>query len=256
MPNQAVVLAGGLGTRLQPAVTGRPKVLANADGRPFLDYLLGYLAAQGLEEIILSTGHLAEQVSAFAGEGRRWGLRLRYCRESKPLGTAGALRLAAERYNLSTFFALNGDTLFAVDLKALWQKHFALKEVIPPVKATLALRAIQPDEAGARGCVRLANDGRIVSFDEKPVQCGDVAQDRRFSANGGVYLLERPALEGIETGQPASLERQVFPRLASQGRLAGMLVDAYFADIGTPQSLAAFEEDLKTKRLGISGLAS
>jgi len=229
-PNVAVVLAGGLGTRLRASIADRPKVLAQAAGRPFLDYVLEYLARQGVREVILCVSYLAEQVKAFAGDGQRWGLVVRYSEERTPLGTGGALRQASVGLS-RPFFALNGDTLFKIDLRKLWEAHTRLEAL-----ATVAI--LRTAEGRVRGCVKLDPDGKIVSFDEKPEQ----AQESLVS--GGVYVLERQALAKILPEQSASLERQVFPRLAAEGQLAGLVCSAYFADIGTPESLSAFEQDV------------
>jgi mannose-1-phosphate guanylyltransferase len=234
-PSTAIILAGGLGTRLRAAVSDRPKVLAPAAGRPFLDYVLAYLAGQGIRQVILSAGYLADQVRSFAGSGKRWGLAVQYAVEETPLGTGGALRLAA-RGLAEPFFALNGDTLFVVDLQSLWKTHTAAGAA-----ATIALL---PVEAGReRGCVALDSGGKILAFDEKPAGAGQAV------VNGGVYVLEPNALETVPEGQPVSIERELFPRLSAQGRLFGQVQHGYFADIGTPQSLAAFEADVLAGRV-------
>jgi NDP-sugar pyrophosphorylase family protein len=259
MPRQAVVLAGGKGARLQAAVSDRPKVLAPASGRPFLDYLMRFLASEGLSDIILATGYMADQVAEFAGDGDRWGLRVHYSREKRPLGTGGALRQACQRYGLREFFALNGDTLFLLNLREMWQRHLRLQQK-PAVKATIALRPIHPAEAVERGCVRLSNDGRIVLFDEKPasrmhLSDGQATPGHGLLSNAGVYILQQSALAQVMPGQKVSLERQVFPQFAERGRLAGFVSDGYFADIGTPESLARFEQDVAANATEISGLA-
>ena len=114
LPDTAILLAGGLGTRLSPMVPDRPKVLAPAAGRPFLDYLLTYLAAQGTQRVILSIGYLAEQIRTFASDGRQWGIEIEYSQEDEPLGTGGALRLASERLTGGAFFALNAVDAFVL----------------------------------------------------------------------------------------------------------------------------------------------
>ncbi len=204
-PSTAIVLAGGLGTRLRAAVSDQPKVLAPAAGRPFLDYVLAYLSAQGVSQVVLSLGYLAQQVKEFAGDGRRWGMEIRYSLEKTPLGTGGALRLAA-RGLASPFFALNGDTLFTADMEALWKTHAA-------VHATATIALLPVKEGKARGCVTLAENRQILSFDEKPTRTGPTL------VNGGVYVLDAAALDSIPDGRPASIEREVFPRLAAEGRV-------------------------------------
>ena len=229
-PTIAVVLAGGLGTRLRAAVADRPKVLAQAAGRPFLYYILNFLARQGLQQVELCVGYLAEKVREFAGDGRAWGLQIGYSQEETPLGTGGALRKASAQME-SPFFVLNGDTLFLVDLSALWLAHCSTQPL-----ATVALLPVQ--DGSGRGCVTLTENGKITSFDEKQPVAGLAL------VNGGVYVLEPGALDSVPTGQPASIEREIFPRLAAKGHLAGQVQPAYFVDIGTPESLLAFEQDL------------
>lgn len=235
IPSTMAVLAGGLGTRLRRVVVDRPKVLAPVAGRPFLDYVLAYLTWQGLREVILCVGHLAEQVQRFAGDGRRWGLQVRYSIEQAPLGTGGALHQVSQALS-RPFFAMNGDTLFLADLQALWKTHLARQAA-----ATLALLPVQDWQS--RGSVTLAEDGTITAFDEKPDQ-GWLADPAPVLVNGGIYVINPGALAFIQPGRAISIEREVFPILADQGRLAGLVQAAYFADIGTPESLAAFEQDL------------
>lgn len=231
MPATALVLAGGFGTRLRQVLPDLPKVLAPVAGRPFLDYVLTYLSNQGIIRAIICTGYLAEQVEAFADEGKRWDLKIDYSRESVPLGTAGALKQASRDLE-GPFIALNGDTLFQADLKALWEAHLHLRAL-----ATVALLPV-PDNIG-RGCVILDANGKILSFDEKP------EQSQPAVINAGVYILEHEALAGVSLGRALSLERQVFPELAAAGKLGGLIQQGYFTDIGTPESLENFEKDIK-----------
>jgi len=247
-PSLALVLAGGLGTRLRPVLADRPKSLAPAAGRPFLHYILDYLKGQGVRRVILCVGYLASQVQDFARHGQDWGLEIGYSVELAALGTGGALRQASAGLN-EPFFALNGDTLFRVDLPALWEQQARLGCL-----ATAALLRVPAGSAetdvSVRGCVRLAEDGHILSFDEKPAGTPHAQTPRRgvstspVLVNGGVYILAPQALAEIPLGQAASIERDVFPHLAARRQLAGLEQSAYFADIGTPESLAAFERDV------------
>jgi NDP-sugar pyrophosphorylase family protein len=243
-----VILAGGFGTRLRAALTDRPKVLAPVAGRPFLDYLLDYLAGQAIHKVILSVGYLADQVRNYAAAGQRWGLELSYAREDAPLGTAGGIKLASQAFE-EPFFALNGDTLFQVELAELWQCFLRLG-----TEAAIALRKVPAGsgEQAARGAVRLLSGEnccrKIVEFTEKPVggnQAERIASEAAEAwTNGGIYVLTPQALAEVPLGQAISIERQVFPALAARGQLAGCQQDGYFMDIGTPESLAAFEQDV------------
>jgi NDP-sugar pyrophosphorylase family protein len=124
------------------------------------------------------------------------------------------------------------------------------------ITATIALRPIGPEEGKVRGCVRQKNDGRIVAFDEKPPTSEISRQGDPLYSNAGIYILKEAALAEVAPGQKVSIEHQVFPRLAKRGLLAGHVSDSYFIDIGTPESLTRFEEDLKSKQLDLSGFPS
>ncbi len=241
-PKVAVILAGGLGSRLRPVVSDLPKSLARVAGQPFLAYLLAYLAEQGIERTILSIGYLGDLVFDFVEEWQRSHSlpRLETVMETVPLGTAGALRLASAGIN-SPFFALNGDTLFKVKLTELWSLHQSLQSSHNNCVATIALLPITSLQA--RGYVNLGSDGKIHSFTEKPSTL-KTYPGRLALINGGVYILEPSALVDVPPNQAMSIERQVFPALAVQGQLGGLVQEAYFADIGTPESLATFEQDL------------
>ncbi len=234
----AIVLAGGFGTRLRPLLSDRPKVLAPAAGLPFLHYTLTYLASQGIDEVILSIGYLADQVRAYAGTGSSWGINVKYVEENFPLGTGGAARLASAGL-LEPFLVINGDTLFLVDIASLNQAH---SRVGTP--ATLCLRLMADIEV--RGQVEIDAAGMIRNFNEKPQKQGPAL------ANGGIYLFDPGFLDLIPENQPASLEKDLFPALAHAGKLSGYIQDAYFCDIGTPESLAAFENDIQTAKVAFS----
>lgn len=242
MPETALVLVGGLGTRLRAVVADRPKPLALAAGKPFLHYVLDYLSHQGIRRVTLCVGYLAQAVREYVRDGQAWGLQAAYSQEQAALGTGGALRQASAGLD-EAFFALNGDTLFRVDLAALWEQHVRAGGL-----ATVALLRVGNKAANSRGWVRYSEDGHILAFDEKPA----LVETQNFAsvlANGGVYVLEPQALADIQPGRAVSIEREVFPRLAAQKALAGYVQEAYFADIGTPHSLAAFERDVLDGKL-------
>lgn len=232
-PSTAAILAGGLGTRLRPVCDGLPKVLAPIAGVPFISFLLEYLAAQDIRQVVLCTGHLGEQISAFVADGQRWGLSVTYSHETVPLGTGGALRQAVDSIS-SPFFALNGDTLCHVDLRALWNRHAQHR-----ADATLTLMEVR--DGHERGCVELDAGDRIVTFREKVQATG------RSLVSAGIYVIEPSALTKIGQGRFVSLEHEVFPALALAGKLFGHLQSEYFADIGTPAALRAFESDVASR---------
>lgn len=223
----AAVLAGGLGTRLRSVVADRPKVLAPVAGRPFLAYLLDQLARAGVPETVLLVGFAAEQVrSAFGGQCG--AMKVAYSAEPEPLGTGGAVRLALPHCRAETVLVLNGDSYCDVDLSAFLAFH---RQHGGPASLALA----QVDNASRFGRVTLDADDRIARFEEKaPVPAPGWI-------NAGVYLFRRPTIESIASGRAVSLEREVFPRLATSQDLFGFRAGSRFIDIGVPESYAAAE---------------
>ena len=232
----AVILAGGLGTRLRSVVADRPKVLAEVHGRPFLAYLLDQLAAAGIRYVVLCTGYLGEQVEAVFGHSYR-DMDIVYSQESLPLGTAGALRLACPFFKSDTVLVMNGDSFCDADLAAFWNWHGEQR-----VPATLLLTQV-PDTT-RYGRVQVGANGRIVSFVEKGHTSG------RGWINAGIYLFTRHLLQTIPPGRSVSIEKESFPRWIDQG-LSGYQSEGRFIDIGTPESYARAEAFFasKNKRL-------
>jgi mannose-1-phosphate guanylyltransferase len=221
---QAIVLVGGMGTRLRPLTETVPKPALTLVDRPFLAYMIEWLAVHGVEEAILACGFLPDALrEALAGEEDRAGIRIRYVAEPEPLGTAGAIRFAADQAGDDLgdrFLALNGDVLADLDLSALTSAHRERG-----ARATIALHPVE--DSAAYGLVRTGPGGEVVEFLEKtgrPVP-GEI--------NAGMYVLERSVLDLIPPGRAVSIERDVFPRLAGDG-LHGLALDGYWMDIGTP----------------------
>lgn len=229
----ALILAGGLGTRLRSVVSQRPKVLAETCGRPFLSRLLDQLTAVGVAEAVLCTGYLGEQVEATFGNSYH-GLRLVYSRETTPLGTGGALREALPLAACDPLLVMNGDSYFQVDLPAYWAYHHA-----HAARATLALARVPDTQRFGR--VTVAEDGRVLAFEEKGSRGGP------GWINAGIYLLARERLAAIPPQGAVSLERQCFPAWIGAG-LYGYAAEGEFLDIGTPESYAAATEFFSSSR--------
>lgn len=219
----AVILAGGVGSRLQSVVSDRPKGLAEVAGRPFLSFLLDQLVAAGARRVVLSTGHLAEQVEAAFGPTWR-GMQVGYSREATPLGTGGGLRLTVAHATTSTLLVMNGDSFCGVDLTAFLRDHAAHGR--PPE----IVLAHQPDTSRF-GRVEQAADGRIVAFHEKRAGSGS------GWINAGIYAVDRGLVAALPADRPVSLEREVFPAWIAHG-LRGFPCHGAFLDIGTPESYA------------------
>jgi mannose-1-phosphate guanylyltransferase len=218
---QALILAGGEGTRLRPLTSTVPKPVVPLVDRPFIRFMLDWLHTHGVDDVVMSCGHLASGVRNVLGDGSAFGLRLRYVEEPRPLGTGGALKFA-EPLLAERFLMLNGDVLTDIDLTAQIEQHERTGAT-----ATLALTPVE--DPSAYGLVRTRKSGEVTEFVEKPAP--DQIDTNNISA--GAYVLERSVLELLEAEQPASIERDVFPRLVGEG-LYGYASDAYWLDIGTP----------------------
>jgi mannose-1-phosphate guanylyltransferase len=202
---QALVLAGGEGTRLRPLTSTVPKPVVPLVDRPFVAFMLDWLRRHGVDDVVMSCGHLAAGVRAVLGDGSAHGVRLRYVEEPRPLGTGGALK-HAEALLDERFLMLNGDVLADLDLSAQLAQHEGTG-----ARATLALYPV--DDPSAYGLVRLDEAGAVTGFVEKPSP--DQIDTRNTSA--GAYVVERSVLDLLAPGEPASIERDVFPRLVGEG---------------------------------------
>jgi mannose-1-phosphate guanylyltransferase len=222
---QAIVLVGGKGTRLRPLTESVPKPALTLVDRPFLAYMIEWLAGHGVTEVVLACGFLPDVLrEALAGEEERAGVRIRYAVEPEPLGTAGAIRFAADALGDELderFLALNGDVLTDLDLSALLRAHAERA-----ARATIALHPVE--DSSAFGLVHSGSEGEVLAFLEKT---GEAAPGE---VNAGMYVLERSVLEPIPPGENVSIERDVFPRLVGEG-LHGLLLEGYWMDIGTPE---------------------
>jgi len=227
----AVILVGGQGTRLRPLTDKTRKDLLPLVDRPLLAYTLEHLARYGVERAIVSCGYLPDQIgSTFAD---RYGpLALEYAVEDEPLGTGGAIGFAARELD-GSFFALNGDSLREADVAELVRFHRATG-----AKATILLTPVA--DPSRYGLVRLAPDGRVSSFLEKP-RPEEIDTDL---INAGFYVLEPEVLDLIPADRPVSIEREVFPRLAEEGTVYGVALPGYWLDVGTPESYLQAHRDV------------
>lgn len=229
---QAVILVGGLGTRLGTLTATTPKPLLPVAGRPFLDTLIQWLARAGVEDIILSTGYLAGTFSAFLAEGQasgRWTgpevvpVKVRESREETPLGTAGALTLLRGQLD-DRFFLVNGDSFFACDPVAV----AARAEVLPADHAVMTIRAV-PDTSRF-GRVETDGTDRVTGFREKGVPGPGMI-------NAGISVLPTSVLDRIRA-TPCSVEAEIYPALAAEGLLHAVPQEGFFIDIGLPETYA------------------
>lgn len=217
--DEAIILAGGFGTRLRGVVDDVPKPLAVVAGRPFLAWLLDALATQGVRRVVLATGYRGEQIEAACGTSWR-GMALAYSREPQPLGTGGAIALALTHVAGDACFVLNGDTWLQLDYQ-----RFDASARASGARLAVALAAV-PDVA-RYGAVRVT-DARIEGFIEKgPSGAGLV--------NAGVYRVERSLLAGFPAGTAFSFERDVLVPAVAREAVAAFVATQGFIDIGVPE---------------------
>lgn len=231
MIREAVVLAGGFGTRLRAVVSDLPKPMAPVNDKPFLHYVLAHLEAAGIERVVLSVGYLADKIEAHFGQ-RYGNLELVYCLESTPLGTGGGIRLGLTHCTTETVLVLNGDSFFAVPVADYIVAHEQSGAV-----ASLALRRV---EDGARYGTLLLDGNRISAFREKSAEVTGKAL-----INGGVYLLNRANyLAHTPADEAFSIEYDFFARFASSQHFNGFVTEGYFIDIGIPEDYARAQMEL------------
>ncbi len=225
---KAVLLVGGLGTRLRSAVPSLPKALASVGDRPFLELLVRQLVCQGIRDLVMCTGYLAEQIEEVFQDGSDFGATVEYSKETFPLGTAGALKLA-RRYlqQESEFLVLNGDSFVEADFNELINFH--RKQASP---ATIAVASVA--NASRYGTVQIGEASQVLGFAEKS------CLDAPGIINAGVYVFSNAVLAQIPDG-PASLERDLVPQLLQQGVYAVEHL-GIFIDIGIPDDYARANE--------------
>ena len=217
---KAVLLVGGLGTRLRTLVPSAPKPLAPVGDRPFLELLVRQLLIQNIRRLIMCTGYLADQVESAFGDGHNLGVAIEYSRESDPLGTGGAIKLAQSYLRSSSdFLVLNGDSFVEVDLRQLVQFHRTHGGL-----ATMAV--LSAENASRYGTVHVNSGNRVTEFHEK------TGNDSPGLINAGVYVFNRELFDHIPDGK-VSLEREVFPRILDRGVYV-VEQHGMFIDIGTP----------------------
>jgi mannose-1-phosphate guanylyltransferase len=236
---QAIVLVGGEGTRLRPLTETVPKPALTLVDRPFLAYMIEWLAGHGVDHVVLACGFLPDVLrEALVGEEERAGVSISYVVEPERRGTAGAIRFAADELGErleDRFLALNGDVLTDLDLTALLRAHAG-----SGAQATIALHPVE--DSSAYGLVRTDPEGKVLEFTEKTGEAvpGEI--------NAGMYVLERSVLDLIPPGEEVSIERDVFPRLVGEG-LHGLRLDGYWMDIGTPERYLEATWDILEQRV-------
>jgi D-glycero-alpha-D-manno-heptose 1-phosphate guanylyltransferase len=228
----AVILAGGLGTRLRSVVADRPKILAPISGKPFLSYLLDQLDEARVRYAILCTGYLGDMVQETLGNNYK-NIKLAYSQESIPLGTGGAVKFAEGLFKANHILVMNGDSYCTADLNKFWEWHIKKKSNV-----TLILTHVQ--DTGRYGQVKTAKNGALECFMEKGDEHGS------GWINAGIYLINRDFISSIPLGRSVSLEKEIFPKRIGHN-IYGYRSEGSFLDIGIPEDYKSAEEFFKLR---------
>lgn len=241
----AVLLAGGYGTRLRPLTYTRPKPLLPVAGRPMLEWALDRLP-DAVDRVVVAVNWLADELEAYLAESER-DLEFVVVREDEPLGTGGAVKNCEDHLESERFFVLNADIVSSMDLQALLDTHAEASAV-----ATIALKEVPPEEVVHYGVAALDEDDarRIRDFVEKPATAAEAPS---HLINAGAYVLDREVLDLIEPDKLVSLEKEVFPQLLPKG-LYGSAFDGLWVDVGDPERLLLASRQVdKDKKWGRGG---
>lgn len=232
MINEAIILAGGLGTRLRSIVPDLPKCMAEVAGKPFLHYVINYYRQQGIENFIFSLGYKHEVIEDYLN---REFADLAYTAsvETQPLGTGGAIYAACLKATGKNVLVLNGDTLFEINLRLLCDFHDKTN-----ADCTLSLKKM--NNTDRYGVVETDDGGRIVSFKEKKFYESSVI-------NGGVYALDVASFRNEKFPERFSFEKEYFELYYHKRKIYGLIQDGYFIDIGVPEDFTQAQDDLKKR---------
>jgi D-glycero-alpha-D-manno-heptose 1-phosphate guanylyltransferase len=231
MSKEAIILAGGLGTRLRSVIPDLPKCMAPVAGKPFLAYVINHLVKEGTEKFIFSIGYKGESIIDFI-KTQYSTLNFQFSIEEEPLGTGGAIRLACKKAAEKTVLILNGDTLFTVDVNKLVIFHNMCG-----ADCTLSLKPMQTFDR--YGAVELNKDYSIKSFNEKKFyETGLI--------NGGMYALHAEGFLNEDLPEKFSFEKEYLEKYFDKRRMYGVIQDKYFIDIGIPEAYERAQKELET----------
>lgn len=229
---KAVILAGGIGTRMRPLTYVIPKAMLPIGGKPLLEHTLLYLKEHDITEVIVCVAYLKTHIIDYFKTGKNLGVTIEYAESDMPLGTAGQLK-TAEKHISGPFLAMNGDIITSLNLRKLIGFHKEMGGI-----GTIALKKFEV--AVPYGHIETDNNFSIQKFSEKPTFS--------FMANAGIYVLEADILKHIPPNQAVSIEREIFPKLLkNHGKLYGYYEEAYWADVGTITDFERVDKELLSK---------
>jgi len=229
---EAIILAGGFGTRLKHIVNDVPKPMAPINDIPFLSFLMKKMSDIGIKHIVLSTGYLHEKIESWYNHSFE-GMKISYARETEPLGTGGAILFALEKTTTENILILNGDTLFDIDFE-YFDNFFHTKKTLLAV----ALRKLE--DVSRYGSVSIDNNSKIISFAEKNKTTGEGL------INGGIYLLNKSWLKNLNLPKLFSFEKEILEKLYKELDFYGLPFNNYFIDIGIPEDYERAQKELPT----------
>jgi D-glycero-alpha-D-manno-heptose 1-phosphate guanylyltransferase len=235
---EAIILAGGIGTRLQSVLPGIPKCLAPVGGKPFLEYVINHFQNEGIEKFIFSTGYKSEMIEEYL-QNHSPGINYLLSKEKEPLGTGGAITLAGRKVTQKNALVVNGDTLFSISVNKVATVHHTCE-----ADCTLSLKPMQ--NIHRYGVVELDADHSIISFKEKQFY-------KTGLINGGVYALnienflkeDHPEIFSFEKDY---LEKKLSTSVGHEKIIFGVVQDQYFIDIGIPEDYQRAQKELVVSR--------
>ncbi|MFH1772659.1 MAG: sugar phosphate nucleotidyltransferase [Candidatus Omnitrophota bacterium] len=228
---QAVILAGGKGTRLKPYTVAIPKPLVPIGDLPVLEIIIMQLKRHKIEDIIISTGHLAELIEAYFRKGNKWGVKIRYVREDKALGTAGAIKNIKGLAN--NFILMNGDTLTDLDYNELYNFH--LKS-----NAAVTISAVKREVAIDFGVLQISSDSKLIKYTEKPKRYDYVSM--------GVNVLSKKCKKYILKGETIGIPELIWKMQAANENISCFKSDSYWLDIGRIEDFQTAQEEFEKNR--------
>lgn len=227
---EAIILAGGLGTRLRSALPDLPKCMAPVNGKPFIAYVIDFLQQEGIKKFVLSLGYKSETITTYLNKAYQ-SIDFEYCIEEEPLGTGGGIKLACEKTTTNDVLVTNGDTLFKIALEKLSDFH-----LLHQADCTLSLKPM--NHFDRYGVVELTKDQRINTFKEKQFyETGLI--------NGGMYALNIEAFKKENFPVKFSFEKEYLEPLYHLRNMFGLIQDEYFIDIGIPEDYSRAQKELK-----------
>ncbi len=229
MSMQAVILAGGIGTRFRPLTLKTPKSMIHVMGRPYLEYQIEYLKRYNITNILLCIGYLGENIQSHFGDGQLWGVRIKYSFEDSPLGTGGALKKASNHLE-DSFILIYGDSYLPINYSSI-EKHFLEID-----KMLLMVLYDNVEDTSVPNNVSLNEQGIVTHYEK------DSRNSMLQYVDAGVLALKKDILDLLPSGREASLEKEIFPGLIARQECAGFVTRERFYDIGTPERLKAFED--------------